>query len=256
MHFRLAIATLLVTSSAQAAPPTGLEQHFGGKPGCFLILDLKTGGYLARVGGSLCEKRLSPCSTFKIPNALIGLDLGVLKDGSTRYAWGGKAQHFKAWERDHTLETALRDSVVWYFRKLAAQVSLDHYAQYLDDFHYGNRDLSGGQTRFWLESSLRISAQEQIAFLARLYRGQLAVSARAARLVRELLPSWTSQRGRLSGKTGTGLAGEKPNLGWFVGRVATGDRELVFATLLEGEGASGLVAREATKKILGELRVW
>ena len=50
-------------------------------------------------------------------------------------------------------------------------------ARYVTAARYGNADISGGIDLFWLQGGLRISALEQIDFLARLNRRELPFSA-------------------------------------------------------------------------------
>jgi beta-lactamase class D len=196
--------------------------------GCLLVQDLE-GKELLRVGGDACAEPLAPCSTFKIPNALIGLQTGVLADGDATYAWDGTDQYFDSWERDHTLVSAIRDSVVWYFQRLAAEVGSERMQAHLDAFDYGNRDISGGLTTFWLSSSLKISAEQQVAFVRKLVRGELPVDAKHVAIVRE---AWVVEQGEgfhYSGKTGTSLLANGASHGWFVGHARSGETEVVFA---------------------------
>ncbi len=58
----------------------------GGLPACLLVTDA-TGRIVTRAGGERCAQRFSPCSTFKIPNSLIGLETGVLTDATTVIPW-------------------------------------------------------------------------------------------------------------------------------------------------------------------------
>ena len=119
-------------------------------------------------------------------------------------------------------------------------------------------DTSGGSTNFWLESSLTISADEQVAFLRRLWSDKLPVSKEAQQTTRTLLE--VSRKGDriLYGKTGTGGDQEAgvARLGWFVVCVARGEHTVFFATLITGErDASGRVARKISDDILERLGI-
>ena len=52
------------------------------------------------------EIRFIPASTFKIPNTLIALEEGVIKNEKEIIKWDGKNKGFDAWNTDQTLETA------------------------------------------------------------------------------------------------------------------------------------------------------
>src|SRR5262249_36589634 len=61
-------------------------------------------------GGAECDRRTLPASTFKIPHALIALDTGVVT-GGTVMKWDHEKKDFPAWERDQTLDSAVKSSV-------------------------------------------------------------------------------------------------------------------------------------------------
>lgn len=204
----------------------------------------------------LCQERFIPCSTFKIANALIGLDLGILKDENTKFQWDGKKQPFKQWERDHTLTSAVRNSVVWYFQKLALQIGTENYRKYLSKLNYGNHQVPETIDYFWLrEKSLLISPQEQISFLNDLYRNELPVSQHAMETVRKILVLETTTKMILSGKTGSRLKNGQYHLGWFVGAFQTGGKTYTFASCIRGDGVSGADAKTITKEILNNLKL-
>ena len=157
----------------------------------------------------------------------------------------------------------MRDSVVWYFRRVAAGVGEKAMQGYLDAVGYGNRDISGGLTTFWLSSSLKISPDEQVAFLRRLYAGDLPFDRRNIEIVRKILVLDEDEKDGVvfSGKTGSGSAGEKSRVGWFVGRQASPAHEYIFATRIVGpdrgeplgRGADGFHARDISRSLLSVL---
>src|SRR4051812_44838475 len=64
------------------------------------------------------KQRFIPASTFKIPNALIGLEVGAIADEREVFRWDRKSKVRAAWERDHTLASGMRESVVWMFQQV------------------------------------------------------------------------------------------------------------------------------------------
>lgn len=207
-------------------------------------------GETFELGGDECAERSLPASTFKIPNAIIALDTGVLKDETTVMKWDGEKRWNASWNRDHALPTSMWHSVVWFYQRIAKEVGADRYRTYLSSFHYGNADPSGDVTMFWLDGPLRISPREQIAFLTNLYEGKLKVAPRAVDIVkktlelrgdakehvRERLPfvDKIPQNIILSGKTGSAFPDTRPLgptdvVGWFVGAVEREGRRWVYA---------------------------
>jgi beta-lactamase class D len=220
------------SKAKEAAPPTS------GTTVAFSSLDLRTGAPF-RVNPAGCATRYAPFSTFKIPSSLIALETGVVASPDDRWPWDAKKypppspspgpDYVHAWSQDQTLRTALPKSIVWFFREVANKVGEPRMKQWLATFDYGNQDVSGGLDRFWLGSSLRISPDEQVAFLARLQRGQLPVSRKNLDLVQEILTQETGRGWRLVAKTGSSATGE----GWLVGWVESPGGGCAFALHLE-----------------------
>ncbi|HVO11124.1 MAG TPA: penicillin-binding transpeptidase domain-containing protein [Vicinamibacteria bacterium] len=233
-----------------------LSSAFPGFRAAFVMRDVAA-GRTVRHDPALAATRLSPCSTFKIPNSLIGLETGVIPDPSFVLPWDGKRREVEAWNRDHDLRSAIRDSVVWYYQELARRVGPRRMQRFVHAFGYGNQDTSGGVDRFWLGSTLRISADEQVEFLARLHRGELpGVSARSLAIVKEILVQDPPGPGLVyRGKTGSCSDPGAPPHGWWVGSVERDSRLVVFAALIEGDGASGRVCRPLAEKALVRLGV-
>ncbi|MDR3560180.1 MAG: penicillin-binding transpeptidase domain-containing protein [Negativicutes bacterium] len=258
----IAILSIGCTTNASASSyivREDLGKYFAGyDTGTFIIYDEAKDQYTV-FNESQSTTRMSPCSTFKIYNSLAGLETGVLdkEDGNTLFKWNGtQYPMFPAWNHDQTLASATRDSVVWYFQEVAARVGSKQMQAFLDRIDYGNRDISGGLTTFWLRSSLQISAQEQVDLLHKLYSGQLPVSPENIAIVKKNITLSEDHGIRFTGKTGSGFQDDKWILGWFVGCVEKeGNRYFFAANIQAPDGASGLKAREITKIILKELQI-
>ncbi|MDZ7869381.1 MAG: penicillin-binding transpeptidase domain-containing protein [Rheinheimera sp.] len=121
--------------------------------------------------------------------------------------------------RNHTLRSAIRLSVVWYYQALAREIGAERMQAYLDQMDYGNRDIGGGIDQFWLHGDLRISPNEQVRFLERMYSGELGLSPRTTQTVKEILVLEENADYRLSGKTGTADVTPTRELAWLVGFV-------------------------------------
>lgn len=252
----LAIVGLLPKSvSAQTLVREDLGKYFHGVTGTFVLYEPDHDRYIV-YNQQQSQKRLSPCSTFKIYNSLIGLETGVLdqEDVYTLIKWNGVKHNFPNWNRDHTLASATQESVVWYFQELASRIGQQRMQEHIDKIGYGNQDISGGLTTFWLRSSLKISAFEQVQLLNQFYAGQLPFSANTAAVVKKNITLANDGRLWLMGKTGSGYQEGKYILGWFVGCVEKNGRRAIFATNIEAsDNAHGGRAREITKAVLKEL---
>jgi bla regulator protein BlaR1 len=246
-----AVDSQLQSSPAQVTKAE-LAKTFAGYEAAFVLLDLQSGKYF-RYNETQCSKRFSPCSTFKIFNALVGLETGILKDENQSMAWDGTNYAIASWNHDQTLQSAVANSVVWYFQRLASEVGPQRMQKFVDAAHYGNQDISGGIDKFWLGSSLKISAEEEVALLKRLVIDDLPFSQRSMAIVRGLLKLSTTEKGTLYGKTGSNHEQGKDVMGWFVGYVVTPFHVYIFATNIQAaDGAQGKKARQLTETILAE----
>jgi beta-lactamase class D len=122
-----------------------------------------------------------PASTFKIVNALIGLDAGSVADEHELFRWDGVDRGSNGWNRDHDLASAMRVSAVWVFQELARRTGREKLQEGVDRLGYGNRDLGGALDSFWLDGALRVSALQQIDLLVGLERGALPEGASGGR---------------------------------------------------------------------------
>ncbi|MDJ0835605.1 MAG: penicillin-binding transpeptidase domain-containing protein [Acidobacteriota bacterium] len=220
-----ALFLLSVITSCHRAP-IDLGRHFKGFDGAFVLRDLETGRTL-RYNPERCAARFSPCSTFKLPHALIALDTGVASgpDHLLPFHPQRYPQVRGSWAEDHTLASALRTSAVWYFQETATGIGQTRMQRQLDRLAYGNRDIDGGLTDFWLDSSLAISPDEQVDFLTKLVRNELPFQRKHMQQVREMMVLERADGYTLHGKTGSDGQG----LGWLVGYVQRGERVFVFA---------------------------
>ena len=176
------------------------------------------------------KQRFMPASTFKIANAVIGLELGAITDETEVFRWDGKPKPVAAWERDHTLDSGMQASAVWMFQEVARRIGKARMREWIDRLDYGNRDISGGIDLFWLQGGLRVSAMEQVQFLHRLAEGRLPATQRAQRLVRNALVVEKTRTHTLYAKTGTIDSGRNA-ITWWVGWVERKGRPVAYFAL-------------------------
>lgn len=237
-----------------ASSAIDLGARFEGRPGCFLLQPLPgTPGESMR-WGTFCETRLSPCSTFKLPNALGALDLKVIESERHIFRWDGTPRRLERWNKDMDLREAMTLSCVPCFQELARKTGAVRMQAALDRWDYGNRDISSGLDNFWLSGSLEISPLEQLAFVRRLWEGSLPVGRPALDAVRAMVVFERGAGWSFSGKTGSCGTRSPESIphGWYVGAVERDGRRAVFATLIQGPGCDGMLAREITRQILVE----
>src|SRR6185503_12650700 len=127
----------------------GLIGFLGGSARADLFSDAGVEGtfVLHRVGGDTmtilhpehAAERWLPASTFKIPNALIALETGAIDPERSQMKWDGKDRGRPAVNRDQDLQSAIRDSVLWYFQEVARRVGPARMGKLVRAFGYGNQ---------------------------------------------------------------------------------------------------------------------
>jgi beta-lactamase class D len=95
------------------SPSSSIQTQSG-----FLLFELGV-GELHRNPSDACRTRISSASTFKIPHALAARDSGVITGPDEKLTYDGSGQWPESSRRDHTLASAIRYSVVWYFQQVA-----------------------------------------------------------------------------------------------------------------------------------------
>ncbi|WP_377297316.1 class D beta-lactamase [Rhizobium sp. SGZ-381] len=241
---RLVLSGFFVSTLLAAAMPAAASDI------CTIVADAKSGAVFLREGR--CAERVTPASTFKLPLSVMAFDAGILKDQHTpsfSYQQGDPAWGGEAWKQPTDAQRWLKYSVVWFSQRLTQRLGAETLHRYAQGFGYGNADFSGdagknnGLERAWISSSLKISPDEQVAFLKKFVNRTLPVSPQAMEMTEkaaerfELKDSWIAH-----GKTGMAYPrkadwtfDEARPWGWFVGWAQKNGRTVVFAKLVQDE---------------------
>ena len=262
------LLALNINMFGQTIDTIDLKLKFGNHEGGFSVYNFKTNSY-TQYNIEHCKKRLSPCSTFKIPNSLIGLETGVIPDSgfiikydSVRHPNNPEmlnTEPFKYWFQDLSLKMAFKYSCVWYYQELARRIGQERMANYINLLDYGNKDISSGIDTFWLCGSMQISINEEIELLKKLYTHQLnGFSDKSINTVKGIMLNESTPTYKLYGKTGAGDCFEKKLLAWYVGFVETDAGTSVFAMNIIVDSFDELKNNfriELTKNALKELNI-
>ncbi|WP_414516928.1 class D beta-lactamase [Nostoc sp. PCC 9305] len=244
------------TSSERPAKAPNFGRHFQefGREGSILIYDSKN-NRIYEHNPQRNATAIAPASTFKIFNALVALETGVVPDDVAVLTWDGIHRDIDAWNHDTNLRQAFKDSTVWFYQVLARRAGHERMQQFINKVGYGNRQIGTAADidRFWLQQPLQITPKEQIKFLQRLYQGDLPFSQRTINLVKDIMVREQTPDYTLRGKTGW-LTSTKPNVGWFVGYLEQNKNVYFFATTLDMQKSEDAPARiEITRRSLKDL---
>lgn len=248
-----------------------LSACFSGYEGCFVLYDLNgdTWNIYNREQATL---RTAPNSTYKIYDALFGLEEGIITAEDSFLAWDKTEYPFEAWNKNQDLSSAMRASVNWYFAEIDRQIGSSAIQHYLRKIRYGNQtvpatlslSLPNGTTQYpqgvspyWLQSTLKISPVEQVELLTALHHNSFGFAPEHINAVKDSICLFSSENQNFYGKTGTGRVNGQDVNGWFIGYIETADNTCFFATYIQNDsGANGSKAAEITKTVLSALNLW
>lgn len=158
-----------------------------------------------------------PASTFKMLNALIGLQHHKATNTEV-FKWNGEKRLFPAWEKDMTLGEAMQASAVPVYQELARRIGLSLMQEEVKRVHFGNTQIGSQVDNFWLVGPLEITPEQEAQFAYQLAMKQLAFDPAVQQKVKEML--YIERRGdtKLYAKAGWGMDVE-PQVGWYTGWV-------------------------------------
>ena len=243
-------------SSSENISYVDFSKYFGKYEGSFVLYDLGNDAWSIH-DIEHATLRVAPDSTYKIYDALFGLEEGAITPQDSFIAWNGENYPFEAWNADQTLQSAMASSVNWYFQSVDEQLGTTSVYDYIKEIGYGNKNMSGDFSTYWMESSLKISPIEQVELLTQLQNNNFGFAPENINAVKDSICLSSSDAGTFYGKTGTGrLDGQDVN-GWFIGYIETADNTYFFATNIGADSdATGGNATEITMSILSDMNIW
>lgn len=231
-----------------------LSSYFRKYSGSFVLYDSGADAWSV-CHPELAVQRTSPNSTYKIYDALFGLEEGIITPQASLMAWDKREYPFAAWNADQDLYSAMQSSVNWYFQRIDEQLGESAIRHYIRKIGYGNQSVAvGGISSYWMQSSLKISPVEQVRLLTDLYQNRFGFAPEHIEAVKQSICLSSSENMSLYGKTGTGNVEGQDISGWFIGFIETDGAPCFFAVHLQSEsGATGQKAAEIALSILSDL---
>jgi beta-lactamase class D len=229
----------LEVCAAEPAEAQAVQQILRAHDVVLALADLSTGAFF-RYNEERCQQPLPALATLHLPLALWALDAGVIKDAQSVLPWNQMKypvplnEELSAWAQDHTLRSAFQQGILWYFQELTQRRAAASWRRSLQKMKFGHGDFPPGANTFATGDQLKISVEEQLAFLQALYEERLPLSKRAQRVAKELLIREQSPAYTLRAVSGSGMQENGKYLGWLVGWLETREATCVFALNLSG----------------------
>lgn len=214
---------------------TGTFGMFNNSQGQFTIYNLKR----------FTDSAYLPASTFKIVNSLIGLQTGVITNEKMIIKWDGIVRSNPGWNKDLTMEEAFKLSAVPYYQEVARRIGKDTMQFWLDSLgyasKYGRATIHNNIDTFWLDNSIKITADEQLGLVKKLYFDQLPFQKRVQEVVKKVMLQEDEANYKLSYKTGTAHKEDGKSIGWVVGWIEENKHPYFFVLQIEGSHETDIV---------------
>ncbi len=201
---------------------------------CAFVLTSQSGQEIV-INKARALQRMSPFSTFKIANTLIAFETNTVSNLTQLLTYDHDKYPSQPWwpeiwsQQPLTIRAAFQHSVVPIYKTIASEVGTQSMQQFLNQFNYGNKDISSGIDNFWLNESLKINAIEQTAFLKRLFENNLGISSDTVNLLKKVMLTEQTNDYTLYAKTGGGTINTHLAIGWYVGVVVRENDTYYFA---------------------------
>jgi len=158
-----------------------------------------------------------PAGTFDFLLSLIGIQTGLVKDDSALASLGHENG----------------------FGQLALHLGKDTLKKWIDSLGYGNRDIGGPIDSFWLNNHLKVTPDEQLGLVKKLYFDQLPFFQHTQQVVRREMTTENNTNYLLSYKTGQGIKENGHPIAWVMGWVEENKHPYFFVLNLESSNPNG-----------------
>jgi beta-lactamase class D len=228
-------ASLLSCSQNNVKKAPSLKKYFDqyNARGCFALMDNGTGRFTVYNLKRYRDSSYLPASTFKIVNSLIGLQTGKISSDTMLIKWDGVKRWNPDWNKDLTMTEAFKVSAVNYYQEVARRIGKDTMQFWLDSLHYGSGKIRSSIDSFWLDNTLKITPDEQLGLVKRLYFGQLPFFKTYQQEVKRVMIVENNADYQLAYKTGWGFRENGNSLGWIVGWIEENEHPYFFVLNIE-----------------------
>jgi beta-lactamase class D len=235
----LLIICTLSCNTNNVTQDESLKQFFDANQvtGTFGIYDNAQGQFTIYNLSRYKDSAYLPASTFKIVNSLIGLETGKIVDEKMMIKPVTLQPSRPECDREMTMKEAFTLSCLPYYQEVAKMIGKDSMQLFLDTLGYGsryNRAVINKIDSFWIDNSIKITADEQLGLVKKLYFDQLPFQKRTQRVVKDVMLVEKNANYSLSYKTGWGYKEDGKSIGWIVGWIEENKHPYPFVLNIEG----------------------
>ncbi len=164
--------------------------------GCFALMENGTAQFIISDLSMYKDSSFAPLQTIFAVPSLIALDRGYIS---------------------HNASTWVATDSVGYYQGLIEKIGRADLLKTMDSLHYGKGIVSNDLNNFWKDQSLRITPDEQLGFIKKLYFNQLPFQRRSQDVYKKMILKENNASYQLSYITGSDTTGTSTN--WIVGYI-------------------------------------
>ncbi|HEX9513669.1 MAG TPA: penicillin-binding transpeptidase domain-containing protein [Puia sp.] len=213
--FAFLLISCLFTACSQnnVTEDNSFKRYFdsAGVSGSFGLFDNGQGHFTIYHLSRFRDSAFLPAGTFDIIQSLIGVQTGLVKDDSA------------------LIKTDRENG----FGQLAQRIGKDTLKKWIDSLGYGNKNISGPIDSFWLNNHLKVTSDEQLGLVKKLYFDQLPFFQHTQVVVRRMMLTEKNANYQLTYKTALGLKEDGHTIGWILGWIEENKHPYFFVLNLE-----------------------
>ncbi len=255
----IAIITSIVLYSCSPNNVTienGYEKYFiqNGVRGTFALYNNGQSNFIIYNLNRYKDSAYSPAFTFNTLNSLIGLQTGIIPNETKVVAQDSASKATNQLYTGISLDSAIKSSSIPYFSSLSKAIGEKEMKYWIDTIKYGNKTIKSIDS-FWMNNSLKITPDEALGFIEKVYFNQLPFQKRVQNIVKKTLIKESNANYQLAFQTGTTMSEKNQQIGWIVGWIEENKHPYFFVINTESEKAYNMEAIKTTvlKPILKEL---
>lgn len=189
----IAFVSACTPNNVQTDAAIGKFLDSAGMYGSFALMDNGTEQFTIHNLAAYKDSAVAPLNSFFLVPALIAVEKGMITNNTSTWL------NF--------------DSTAAY-QNLVAQLGRPTLLKAIDSLHYGKGIVSADMSQFWSDNSLKITPDEQLGLIKKLYFNQLYFQKRSQEIVRKMLLKEDNASYKLSY-----IASSSNNQHWMIGYV-------------------------------------
>lgn len=202
--------------------------------GCFTFLD-NASGAIKVYNMAMDTGRISPFETFDIISSLVLLQTGVVTNEKMLISLDSSSGVKGTSQGETNIVNAFNHNVNPFFQKAINMTGKDTLQDWINRLGYGNKDISGTLDSFWLNNRLKISPDEQLGLLKRLYFEQLPFRKTVQASVKQMMMKENNSSYKFCYKGGAGFDESANNISWLNGWIEENNHVYFFSSVIKSK---------------------